>query len=128
MVDLAYISRNEKWRADATWNWFGPSRLPDLSHNHAAHHMGSPSPDYSLLHAQVTRVLGPVEAYLGGENLLDFMQHPQIIAPDDPFGPNFDAAIIWGPTNGRMFYGGLRYTFHKKQAPGGTAALIPTKP
>lgn len=110
MVDLAFASENEKWRADATFNWFGTSRIPDLSTNHAAHAIAQRAPAYGVLHAQVTRVFGPVEVYLGGENLLDYMQHMQIIAPDDPFGPNFDAAMIWGPTNGRMIFGGFRYT------------------
>lgn len=114
MVDLAFTSDNEKWRADATWNWFGPSRIPDLSTNHEAAGAKTSSPHYAVLHAQLTRVVGAVEVYLGGENLLDREQHVRIIAPDDPFGPNFDASIIWGPTNGRMFYGGLRYTLKKK--------------
>ena len=39
----------------------------------------------------------------------------RIIAPENPFGPDFDASIIWGPTNGRMFYGGFRYALSKKK-------------
>jgi outer membrane receptor for ferrienterochelin and colicins len=114
MADLAFTSPNEKWRFDVTLNWFGTSRLPDLSDNASAHHFGERAPDYTLLHAQLSRVFGPLELYLGCENITDFMQHPQIIAPEQPFGPDFDASIIWGPTNGRMFYGGLRYTLKKK--------------
>ena len=114
MADLAFTSPNEKWRFDITLNWFGTSRLPDLSDNASAHHFGERAPDYTLLHAQLSRVFGPLELYLGCENITDFMQHPQIIAPEQPFGPDFDASIIWGPTNGRMFYGGLRYTLKKK--------------
>ncbi|MBK9195961.1 MAG: TonB-dependent receptor [Flavobacteriales bacterium] len=114
MADLAFTSPNEKWRFDITLNWFGTSRLPDLSNNASAHHFGERAPDYTLLHAQLSRVFGPLELYLGCENITDFMQHPQIIAPEQPFGPDFDASIIWGPTNGRMFYGGLRYTLKKK--------------
>ncbi|MFZ1687242.1 MAG: TonB-dependent receptor [Flavobacteriales bacterium] len=114
MADLAFTSPNEKWRFDITLNWFGSSRLPDLSDNASAHHFTERAPDYMLLHAQLSRVFGPLELYLGCENITDFMQHPQIIAPEQPFGPDFDASIIWGPTNGRMFYGGLRYALKKK--------------
>lgn len=113
LVDLAFTSSDEKWRADATMNWFGAGRIPDLSGNPAAAGFGTESPDYLVLHAQLTRVLGPVEVYLGGENLLDLVQAVQIISPEDPFGPNFDAAMIWGPTNGRMFYVGLRFALKK---------------
>ncbi len=115
MADLAFTSPDEKWRFDITLNWFGTSRLPDLSDNTSAHHFSEHAPDYTLLHAQLSRVLGALELYLGCENITDFMQHPQIIAPEQPFGPDFDASIIWGPTNGRMFYGGLRYTLKKKK-------------
>ncbi|MEO8067771.1 MAG: TonB-dependent receptor [Flavobacteriales bacterium] len=114
MADLAFTSPNEKWRFDVTANWFGPSRLPDLSDNASARNFGHHAADYTLFHTQLSRVLGPLELYLGCENITDFMQHPQIIAPEDPFGPDFDASIIWGPTNGRMIYGGLRYTIKKK--------------
>lgn len=114
MADLAFVSTNEKWRFDITLNWFGTSRLPDLAGNPEAHHSNERSPAYQVLHAQLTRVFGSLELYLGGENLLDYMQHPQIIAPEDPFGPDFDASIIWGPTNGRMIYGGLRYALKKE--------------
>ena len=113
MADLAFTSRSEKWRCDLTLNWFGSGRIPDLSGNEAAVDFGSKSPAYSVLHAQITRVFGPVEVYLGVENLLDYIQDVQIIAPEDPFGPNFDAAMIWGPTNGRMIYGGLRFALKK---------------
>jgi hypothetical protein len=113
MADLAFTSGNDKWRFDITFNWFGESRIPTLDDNAFAGELGTRSPSYGMLHAQLTHVFGPLEVYVGSENLLDYVQDPQIIAPDDPFGPNFDASIIWGPTNGRMIYGGLRYTLKK---------------
>jgi hypothetical protein len=54
-------------------------------------------------------VRGNVEFYVGGENLTSTLQREQIIAADDPFGPYFDATLIWGPTNRAMVYGGLRF-------------------
>ena len=39
----------------------------------------------------------------------------QIIGVDDPFGAEFDAAMIWGPVMGRNVYGGLRYSIGKKR-------------
>jgi hypothetical protein len=72
------------------------------------------SPAYSTLHAQLTRVLGPWEVYLGAENLTSTLQRQQIISPEDPFGQYFDASLIWGPTNKAMFYGGLRFSIARK--------------
>jgi hypothetical protein len=66
------------------------------------------------VNAQVSRVLGAWEVYLGAENLTGTLQTRQIIAPEDPFGPYFDASMIWGPTNTAMVYGGVRFTLTKK--------------
>jgi hypothetical protein len=59
-------------------------------------------------------VAGPWEFYLGGENLTGTLQQRQILAADDPFGPFFDASLIWGPTNRAMAYAGLRFTLAKQ--------------
>ena len=64
------------------------------------------------MNAQVSRVVGkkhPVELYLGGENLTNFFQRDVIVAGADPFGPFFDASLVWGPVAGHMIYAGLRW-------------------
>ncbi len=50
-----------------------------------------------------------LELYLGAENLLNFKQDSPILASDDPFGPYFDASLVWGPVFGRNIYFGLRF-------------------
>ena len=50
-----------------------------------------------------------LEIYVGAENLLNYKQPYPILASDDPFGPYFDASLIWGPVFGRNIYFGLRY-------------------
>jgi hypothetical protein len=117
MVDLAYESRNERFRFDITLNGFGSSRIPSTASNPEAFRFAERSPAYATLHAQVTLVAGSWEFYVGGENLTSTLQQQQIIAPDDPFGPYFDASLIWGPTNKAMFYGGLRYTLDRNPGP-----------
>jgi len=117
MVDLAYESRNERFRFDITLNGFGSSRIPSTESNPEVHRFAERSPAYATLHAQVTLVAGSWEFYVGGENLTSTLQQQQIIAPDDPFGPYFDASLIWGPTNKAMFYGGLRYTLDRNPGP-----------
>jgi outer membrane receptor for ferrienterochelin and colicin len=113
MFDLAYESRNERFHVDATLNLFGSSRIPSTASNPEAYRFTEKAPAYATLHAQVSWTAGMCELYVGGENLTSTLQTRQIIAPDDPFGPYFDASLIWGPTNKAMFYGGLRYTLNK---------------
>lgn len=120
LVDLAYTSRNDRWRFDITLNGFGTARLPDTSANPEAYRLPDRSPAYATLNAQVTYAVSAWEVYLGGENLTSTLQSRQIIAPEDPFGPYFDASLIWGPTNKAMIYAGLRFTLNKRtgrQAP-----------
>jgi outer membrane receptor for ferrienterochelin and colicins len=57
----------------------------------------------------VTRKWKKLEVYMGMENILDYTQKNPIMAADDPFGPNFDSSIIWGPIFGRMTYLGARF-------------------
>ena len=114
LVDLAYTDRKERWRGDLTLNLFGEGRVPSTLSNPEAFRTIARSPAYSTLHAQITRVLGACEVYLGAENLTSTLQQQQIISPQDPYGPYFDASLIWGPTNRAMFYGGFRYTIDRK--------------
>ncbi len=113
LIDLGYASRDEKWRFDISLNIFGTQRIPWTTQNPEELRFPRRSPSFGTLFAQVTRVVGPWEFYLGGENLTSTLQQRQIIAPDDPFGPYFDASLIWGPTNKAMIYGGLRFTLKK---------------
>jgi hypothetical protein len=110
MIDLAFADRKEHWRFDIGLNLFGASRIPFTQTNPVDYRMSERAPAYATLHAQITRVVGPWEFYLGGENLTSTLQQQQILAADDPFGPYFDASLIWGPINKAMFYGGLRFT------------------
>lgn len=117
LVGLAYADLKERWRFDVTLSIFGEGRAPGTMDNPEAYRFRSTTPAYPVLHAQVTRVVGPWEFYLGGENLTSTLQQRQIIAPEDPFGPYFDASMIWGPTNKAMVYGGLRFTMPRKKTP-----------
>ncbi|MBK8582169.1 MAG: TonB-dependent receptor [Flavobacteriales bacterium] len=114
LIDLGYTSKDEKWRFDITLNGFGTARLPNTESNPEEFQLGERSPAYATLNAQITRVLGAWELYLGGENLTGTLQNRQILDPGDPFGPYFDASMIWGPTNTQMAYFGLRFTLKDK--------------
>ena len=40
-------------------------------------------------------------------------QKNAIISADNPWGPNFDATIIYGPVHGAVFYIGVRVNWNK---------------
>ncbi|MFD0863735.1 TonB-dependent receptor domain-containing protein [Sungkyunkwania multivorans] len=99
-----------RWKFDATYNWLGAQRLPDTSTNPVQFQLGTFSPSYSMLNAQVTKVFSKkFEVYVGGENLTNFKQENPVLGNEDPFGPNFDTSIVFAPILGDMYYAGLRF-------------------
>lgn len=111
LLTMSYTTRLRKWSFDLTNQFVGKAPLPDLSANAAAADFVSQAPAYYILHAQITRRFKyNLEIYAGGENLTNFTQKQSVINPENPFGDNFDASIIWGPLMGRTLYAGLRFT------------------
>ena len=100
------------WKFDYTINFNGSKRIPNTASNPSGYQRPVSSPSYVLMNAQVSKTVGkkhPVDLYVGGENLTNYMQSDAIISANQPFGPYFDASMIWGPVTGRMFYMGFRY-------------------
>ncbi len=100
------------WKFDYTFNYNGSKRIPGTSTNPVQYQRSISSPSYVLMNAQVSKTLGkkhPFELYFGGENLSNYFQKDPIIAADQPFSQYFDAALVWGPVTGRLFYTGIRY-------------------
>lgn len=108
-LNLAYATKYDKWKADFTWSWNGKKRLPDTSGSPEEYQRNDYSPDFSVINAQVSRGYRWGSIYLGGENLLNFKQNDPIVDPENPFGNNFDASMVWGPVAGRVVYAGIRY-------------------
>ena len=90
----------------------GRKRLPQTSLNPDGLRRPDWSPDYFNLLGQITYLtkIGSWDfnLYAGVENLLDYKQYNPIVSGAQPFGPYFDASMVWGPVYGRMLYGGLR--------------------
>ena len=99
-ANLAYQTRNKRWDYDLTYSRYSAVRLPQ----------GEQGQAWGLLNAQATRNWKQLELYVGGENLLNVMQHHPIVSAQNPFGPDFDATEIWSPIMGWNAYFGLRYT------------------
>lgn len=99
-----------KWQFDATLSVNGGGVMP-RSYALADGSMSWKDnyPAFCRLNLQVTRYFRHWSVYAGGENLTNFRQKNPIVSAGDPWSPDFDATMVWGPLTGAMFYVGFRY-------------------
>jgi len=100
------------WKFDYTITYNGTKRIPFTGDNPTQYQLADNSPSYISMNAQVSKTFGkkyPLDVYVGSENLTNYYQKDPVLASDQPFGPYFDASLVWGPLSGRMLYAGLRY-------------------
>ncbi|MFM1912254.1 MAG: hypothetical protein RIR51_92 [Bacteroidota bacterium] len=100
LVNLAYFTTESKWKFDYTFIVNGRQRVPVNDYY---------SPNFTVSNFQVTRSIKKWEIYWGGENIFGFKQSNPILNFSQPYSPNFDATMIWGPIYGAMYYSGLRF-------------------
>lgn len=111
MLTASYETPLKKWQFDATAQFNGGGDMPQAD---AANPLwDSKFKSFTVLNAQVTKFFKTWSVYVGGENLTNFKQKNPIIAADNPHGSDFDATMIWGPTQGTMVYAGLRFNIYK---------------
>jgi hypothetical protein len=87
------------WKFDYTVNYNGSKRLFSTVANPAEYRLDEYSKGFVTMNAQVSKTIGkktPVDLYIGGENLSNFIQPNAIIAADKPFSQYFDAAAGLG--------------------------------
>ena len=106
VLNLQYATRMNKWTFDFTAQLNGPSRLPYFMG-------GGVSPVYPMFYAQVTKKFRNLDVYIGGENLGNYRQPHPIMGADNPYSPEFNSTLVWGPLMGRKVYLGLRFTIWK---------------
>ncbi len=113
--DRAFLSfdyaTDNGWKMNYTVTYNGKKRLPNTSANPVSYQLETYSPDFFNMNAQLTKSFGnkiPMDIYLGAENLGKIYQQNAIVSANQPFGQYFDASMVWGPINGRMFYIGWR--------------------
>lgn len=100
-----------RFKFEYTINLIGRKRIPSTMTNPEDFQMESWSPAYVLMGGQVSRTFGKAKAfefYAGCENIGNKMQEKLILSADHPFSPYFDASMVWGPVEGRLFYAGWR--------------------
>ena len=113
VITTSYQTPLKKWQFDVTVQFNGISRMPDgfVARGDFLGGYGTPKPIswYPQLMAQVTKYFRTCSLYLGAENMTNFRQDSPIIGADDPYGPDFDASMVFGPTTGWKVYLGFRY-------------------
>ena len=115
VFNAQYKTRLSKWIFDFTASLNGSARVYGFmssltDSNGKILYPDGRTPVYPLLYAQITRRFKGFDVYLGGENLTGYTQDTPIVGADDPFGPGFDAASVWGPLMGAKVYAGFRIT------------------
>lgn len=130
LANISYETENEKWGFDFTTQWTGKQRLPDFSSNPESlrPEAGAYSPDFFRLLGQVTwKPRKDFELYAGSENITNYRQQDLVLGADNPHGQFFDAGAAWGPSTGRLFYSGFRYTLKKRVEPVLSAKKVVTE-
>ncbi|MBX0334534.1 TonB-dependent receptor [Pontibacter sp. HSC-14F20] len=107
-VNLGFATPFDKWRADLTTQFFGQMPLAYME-GHGGKVDVRKSDAFYTLNGQVSRAFKRWEIYVGGENLLNYRQPDAIRGADNPFGPEFDTSMVWGPITGRVIYAGIRF-------------------
>lgn len=119
VITTSYQTPLKKWQFDVTAQFNGISRMPDgfIAYGDFLGGYGTPKPItwYPQLMAQVTKYFRTCSLYIGAENMTNFRQDTPIIGADDPYGANFDASMVCGPTTGWKAYIGFRYDLEKKE-------------
>ncbi len=107
LLTASYETRLRKWVFDFTTQFNGGGRMPAPEATHPLWEETFRS--FTILNAQITRNFKQWAVYVGGENLTDFTQKNPVISAENPYSPDFDATMVWGPTLGRKFYVGFRW-------------------
>lgn len=109
LLNLQYATRMRKWTFDVTAQLNGRSRIPTQTGNLAD---DSYSPIYPMFYAQVSRRIKHWDIYVGCENIGNYKQKHPILNADNPYSPDFNSSLIWGPLMGRKFYIGVRFNLY----------------
>ena len=114
LFTLNYAPDMGKWQFDVTLAVNGGGEMPAPYYLSNGELSWSPKyPTYCSLNLQVTKNFRQWSIYAGGENITNYRQKNPIIGASDPWGPNFDATMVWGPLHGAVAYVGFRFNITK---------------
>lgn len=114
LLTASYKTPLGLWQFDATLQLNGGGRMPKPY----VKADGTESWDrtfkaYEQLSAQVTRWFRHFSVYVGCENITNFIQKVPVYNAEHPWSSTFDPTMVWGPTDARTFYAGIRINIGK---------------
>ncbi len=114
LFTVGYAPHMGLWQFDLSCAVNGPGRMP-TPYTLPDGSLSWPEnfKSYVHLNAQITRNFRHWSVYIGGENLTNYRQPNPIIGASNPWGPDFDATMVYGPLQGAMAYIGFRYNITK---------------
>ena len=125
LITTSYMTPLKHWQFDVTAQFNGGGRMPDNFYKGDKSLRPSWTIDrgngqydfpwHAQLMAQVTRYFRTWSIYVGGENITNFTQDTPIIGASQPYSPNFDASMAWGPIHGWKVYAGFRWALNRKE-------------
>ncbi|MDE6551623.1 MAG: TonB-dependent receptor [Muribaculaceae bacterium] len=114
LLTASFYTEMDIWQFDATLAVNGGGRMPaPYLTEDGSYSWPERFKPFPQLNLQVTRWFRHFSIYAGGENLTGFRQKNPIICAGEPWSPNFDSTMIWGPVQGAMAYIGIRFNFGK---------------
>ena len=109
LITLNWTPMMKLWQFDVTLSLNGGGRMPKpYTLANGSQSWDEEFPAYPQLSAQVTREFRHFSVYVGGENLTNYRQPNPIINAENPWSPDFEPTLIWGPVHGIMAYAGIR--------------------
>ncbi len=119
VITTSYQTPLKKWQFDVTAQFNGVGRMPDgfTAYGDLRGGYGTPKQMtwYPQLLAQITRYWKTCSLYVGAENMTNFRQDSPIVDSFNPYGTDFDASMVCGPTTGWKVYVGFRYDLERKE-------------
>lgn len=114
LVTVSYSPMMGIWQFDTSLSINGGGKMPKpYMTDDGSMSWNTTYKAFPQWNAQITRNFRHWSIYVGGENLTGYRQKMPIVDAHNPWGPNFDASMIYGPLEGRMIYIGFRYNFTK---------------
>lgn len=115
LITASYQTPMGIWQFDVTLQLNSGGRMP-TPYTTADGNLSWPErfSAYPQLSAQATRWFRHWSVYVGGENLTNYKQRNPIVNASDPWSPNFDSTMIWGPVHGFLLYAGVRFNLDYK--------------
>lgn len=114
LFTLNYAPDMGKWQFDVTLAVNGGGNMPKpYSLTNGEMSWKTTFPTYCTLNLQITKNFRHWSVYAGAENITNYRQKNPIIGASDPWGPDFDATMVWGPLHGAVAYVGFRFNLTK---------------